>query len=155
GFLWVGIVALAYAFYLSAIETIKSYGFSSRPSTADLLKCWRPFAVACGGIVLSAGIAAFQIFETWQAKKLSIRNVLGYERFNEMSYSPGHALAAFLAPIYNYIETTPFVPSIPAVFALIGAAVALKKPKQHPQTVFWFTVAAVSGLLTLGSNTPL
>lgn len=155
GFLWVGIIALAYAVYLSVIETIKSYGSSLRPSTADVLRCWKPFAVACGGVVLSAGIAAFQIFETWRAKSLSIRNVLGYERYNEMSYSPGQALAAFLSPIYNYIETTPFVPSIAAVFALIGVAVALKKTKQRPHIIFWFAVAAISGLLMLGSNTPL
>jgi hypothetical protein len=155
GFLWVGIVALAYAFYLSVVETIKSFGSSFRPSIAGILRCWKPFAVAFGGIVFSSGIAAFQIFEAWQAKRLSIRSVLGYERFNEMSYSPVHALAAFLAPIYNYIETTPFVPAVAAVFALIGAAVALNKPKQHPQIVFWLAAAAVSGLLMLGSNTPL
>ena len=155
GFLLVGIIASAYAVYLSVIETIKSYGSSFRPSMVDMLKCWKPFAVACGGIVLSAGIAAFQIFETWRAKTLSIRNVLDPERFNEMSYSPGHALAAFLAPIYNYIETTPFVPSIAAVFALIGAAIALNKPKRYPQIVFWVAVAAVSGLLMMGSSTPL
>jgi hypothetical protein len=64
-------------------------------------------------------------------------------------------LAAFLAPTYNYIETTPFVPPIAAVFALIGAAVGLSKPKQNLQIIFWFTVLAVSGLLMLGSNTPL
>jgi hypothetical protein len=155
GFLWVGIIAAAYALYLSAIGTIKSYRSSLQPSKADMLRYWRPFAVACGSIVLSAGIAAFQIFESWQAKTLSLRNALGLERFNEMSYSPGRALAAFLAPIYNYIETTPFVPSIAAVFALIGAALVLNKSKRDPHVVFWVTVAAISGLLMLGANTPL
>src|SRR5262245_55187371 len=155
GFLLVGVIALAYAFYLSVVETIKSFRSSFRPSTAEILRRWKPFAVACGGVVLSVGIAAFQIFETWRAKALSIRNVLGNERFNEMSYSPGRALAAFLAPLYNYIETTPFVPSIAAILALVGVAVALNKLKQDPQIFFWVMVAAVSGLLMLGSNTPL
>jgi len=72
-----------------------------------------------------------------------------------MSYSPGRALAAFLAPIYNYIETTPFVPPIAALLALVGAAVALNKLKRDPQIIFWVMVAVVSGLLMLGSNTPL
>jgi hypothetical protein len=155
GFVWVGITALAYAFYLSAVETLSVYRTSDDRRLRDLLRCWKPMAVAGGAVILAAGLASFQIFETWSAKTFSIRNVLGIERFNDMTYSPAQALKAFLAPIYNYIESTPFVPSGAAVLALLGVIVALRKPMRDRHLFFWLIAAAASWLLMLGTNTPL
>src|SRR5262245_57135806 len=91
GFVWVGIVALAYGFYLSAVETLSVYRSSDDHRRWNRLMCWKPLAVAGGAVILAAGLASFQIFESWAAKTLSIRNALEIERFNELTYSPAHA----------------------------------------------------------------
>jgi hypothetical protein len=72
GFLWVGIMALTYGFYLSAVETLSVYRSSDDRRLADLLRCWKPLAVAGGAVILAAGLASFQIFESWAAKTHSI-----------------------------------------------------------------------------------
>src|SRR5262245_22436125 len=163
GFVWVGIMALAYGFYLSAVETLSVYMSADDRRPGKILRCWRPLAVAGGAVAIAAGLASFQIFESWSAKTLSIRNVLGVERFNDLTYSPAHALRAFLAPLYNYIESTPFVPLGIAIMALLGIVVALRtliRDKRFflmrdPHLYFWFIAAIGSGLLILGSHTPL
>ncbi len=163
GFVWVGITALAYGFYLSAVETLSVYKSSDERRPGDLLRCWRPLAVAGGAVILAAGLASFQIFESWSAKTLSIRNFLGIERFNDLTYSPSHAWRAFLAPLYNCIESTPFISLGAAVLALSGVVVVVRKllSDKHlflmrdPQLSFWFIAATVSGLLMLGTHTPV
>jgi hypothetical protein len=163
GFVWVGVTALAYGFYLSAVETLSVYRSSDDRRPEKLRRGWRPLAVAGGAVVLAAGAASFQIFESWSAKTLSIRNVLGIERFNDLTYSPMRALKAFLAPLYNYIESTPFVPLGAAVLALVGVIAALRKLMQgrllfltrDPHLYFWVLAAIVSGLLMLGTHTHL
>src|SRR5215510_13633764 len=74
GFVWVGIMALVYGFYMSAVETLSVYRSSDGRRLGNLLKCWKPLAVAGGAVILAAGLASFQIFESWAAKTLSIRN---------------------------------------------------------------------------------
>jgi len=163
GFVWVGITAMAYGFYLSAVETLSVYRSSDERRLGDLLRCWRPLGVAGGAVILAAGLASFQIFESWSAKTHSIRDVLGIERFNDLAYSPSHAWRAFWAPLYNCIESTPFISLGAAVLALSGAVVVLRKLMsdkhlflmQDPQLSFWFIAATVSGLLMLGTHTPL
>src|SRR6266545_4256517 len=91
GFVWVGITALAYGFYLSAVETLSVYRSSGERRPWDLLRRWKPLAVAGGAVTLAGGLASFQIFETWSAKTLSVRNALEIERFNELAYSPTQA----------------------------------------------------------------
>jgi Bacterial membrane protein YfhO len=155
GFLWVGIMALAYGFYLSAVETLSVYRSSDNRRPADLLRCWKPLAVAGGAVILVAGLASFQIFESWAAKTHSIRNLLDTERFNDLTYSPTHAWRAFLAPIYNRIESTPFVTPGAAVLALLGVIAAFRKTMRDRHLFFWLIAAIVSGLLMLGSHTPV
>jgi Bacterial membrane protein YfhO len=155
GFLWVGITALAYGFYLSAVETLSVYRSSDDRRPADLLRCWKPLAVAGGAVILAAGLASFQIFEAWAAKTHSIRNILDTERFNDLTYSPAHAWRAFLAPIYNRIESTPFVTPGAAVLALLGVIAASRKTMRDRHLFFWLIAAIVSGLLMLGSHTPV
>jgi len=161
GFVWVGITALSYGFYLSAVETVAVYRSLNEGRPKNLLRCWRPLAVAVGAVTLAAGAASFQIFESWTAKTLSIRDVLGVERFNDLTYSPMRALKAFLAPLFNYVESTPFVPLGVAVLALAGVIIALRELMrnkhlfliQDPQLSFWVIAAIVFGLLMLGSHT--
>src|SRR6266508_1224054 len=153
GFVWVGITALAYGFYLSAVETLSVYRSSDDLRPWDLLRRWKPLAVAGGAVTLAGGLASFQIFETWSAKTISVRNALEIERFNELAYSPTQALKAFLAPIYNYIESTPFIPLGAAVLALLGVIVAMRGRMRDRHLFFWLVAAAVSGLLMLGART--
>jgi len=46
GFVWVGITALAYGFYLSGVETLSGYMSSDDRRPWDLLRRWKPLAVA-------------------------------------------------------------------------------------------------------------
>ncbi len=152
-FTLVGVVALAYAVFLCAASFFPGGSVSGGSWLA--WQRWKPLAVALGGIVMAACVAAFQILETWKALRLSIRNHLSYELFSQLYYSPTKAWRAFLAPIYNYAETTPFVLPLVALLALVAVVAAIRHPRRDPQVIFWLIVAVVAALLILGPHTPL
>lgn len=146
GFLYAGLIALAYGLFLSLIADDKLISW----------KRWKPFFVGVGGVVLAACLAAFQILETMQAQRLSIRRTLTYEIFSGGSFSPGQFWQSLINPIYHHnYEATAYVPLLAVLFAVAAIAAACFSPKAHRRTFFWMLVAVLSMLLMMGDHTPL
>ncbi len=153
GFLYAGIIAIAYGAFLSLFHTA---GRTEVHPTLFSLQRWKPLAVAVGGIGLAVCVAAFQILETMQAQRLSIRRTLTYEIFSGGSFAPLQAWQSFINPIYHFnYEATAYVPLLAAVFALVAIIAALFSPRLHARTFFWLAVATFGLLLMMGDHTPL
>ena len=144
GFVVVGLVAVAYACFV----TVADWRHTRRRSM-------RPLAVAVGGIVLAAGVAAFQILETLAAFRLSVRNDLNYDTFGQLSLPMSRGGAALWIPLYYHIESAPYLTPIVLALALVGVVAAVRRPLRHHQALFWFCVALVSAVLMLGTYTSI
>jgi hypothetical protein len=144
-------ITFAYAAWISF--------FSPVSGTTRLLQRLRPLLLVLCSTLLSAGIAAFQIFETWQAVQLSIRKSLTFITFADGSFSPTVALKSLVAPLYidRFADVTAFVSPIAVGLAVFAFVRAWRRPRSE-ETVrinFWALVAMGAGLLVLGSHTPL
>ena len=158
GFVYAGLIAVGYGVFLSLFVASPSGGSDqlSRPSWLKLAQRVKPLIVSVGGIALGAGVAAFQIFETIQAQRLSIRRELTYEIFSGGAFAPLKVWQSFINPIHypNY-EATPYVALLAAVFALVAIGAALRSPGRYLRVYFWLLVAALGLLLMMGDHTPL
>src|SRR5262249_15029742 len=132
GFVYVGVLALIYAVFLSLI---------SRNEFRETWQRWKPLVVVVSALLLGAGVGAFQVLESWQAVRLSIRRNLSYELYSQLSYRPRAAFQAFLVPIYNYIETTPFVLPFVVLLAVVAIVVAFRNRRRDARVLFWLVVA--------------
>jgi hypothetical protein len=147
GFLYSGIIALAYACLL-ALENVVV-------KSPRVLR-WRPLMICASAIVLSAGIAAFQILETLRTQRRSIRSQLTYEMFSAGSFTAKQLWQSFIAPLYHFNhEVTAYVPLLAALCALAGVAFSVAAPRANLRALFWLGVAVLGGLLMLGDGTPL
>lgn len=152
GFVYAGLIAVGYGAFLSLFVAPPSDG-SDQPRWPSRLK---PLIVGVGGIAMGAGVAAFQIFETMQAQRLSHRQTLTYEIFSGGSFTPLRVWQSFINPIYHYnYEATPDVALMAAVFALAAIIAALRSPGRYLRAWFWLLVAALGLLLMMGDHTPL
>ncbi len=137
GFLYSGVIALGYATFLAL------------SSTTDR---WKPLAVCVCGIMLAAGLAAFQILETMHAQRLSIRRELSYQIFSGGSFAPKEFWNSFMAPIYHFnYEVTAYLPLL-AAFMALAAVLALRTDFR---VLFWLVVAILGAMLMMGDHTPL
>lgn len=150
GFLYVGILALAYACSLAlfcAEAQLKTF------------QRWRPLLVAGGMIAGALGLAAFQILETAQAVRLSVREKLSYEFFSSLAFAPRVAFKALLAPPYHAQESTPYLTLVTLLLAVVAAVIAIltlpRRKRRNARPLFWVLVGVVSWLLLLGDHTPL
>jgi hypothetical protein len=149
GFLYAGIIALAYAFCLSLAQPVGQADWRT-------LERWRPLLIAVGGIVLGAGVAAFQILETLRAQRRSIRSSLDFETFSAGAFQPQLIWQSFIAPLYHFnYETTAYLPLLAAIFALVALSAGLRAPRREWRIWFWAAVALLGGLLMLGDRLPL
>jgi hypothetical protein len=153
GFLYAGLIAVGYAAFLS---------FTSHPinqeANSDGTKSWqrwRPLLVSCGAIAKSAGLAAFQILETFRAQRRSIRSVLSYELYSIGAYTFTGFWQAFFCPLHYINNATPCVPILVIVLAVFAVVVAVKKPDRDPRIFFWAAVAIIAWVLMLGTSTPV
>jgi hypothetical protein len=150
GFLYVGIVVLAYAFCLAFVCADAQQKFRQR---------WRPLLVAGGMIVGALGLAAFQILETAQAVRLSVRQQLSYEFFSGLAYAPRAAFKALLAPPYYAIESSPYLTPVTLLLATVAVVVTLsslfQRKQRNARQLFWILVAVFSWFAMLGAHTPL
>ena len=146
GFLYAGLIALAYGLFLSLIADDKLISWPR----------WKPFFVGVGGVGLAACLAAFQIAETMQAQRLSIRRTLTYEIFSGGSFSPLQFWQSLLNPIYHHnYEATAYVPLLAVLFAIVAIIAACFSSQTHRRTFFWLLIAVFSMLLMMGDHTPL
>lgn len=140
-FLYAGGLGIAYGSFLAAF-----------PDRIDGVRPrrWQPLAVAFGGIALAAGLAAFQMLETWTAVSQSVREAYPAARVEEGSFRPELAWHSLIQPLGNYRDSSTYVP----LLALVLAAVALFGHRK-PQIWFWSGVAVISWLLVLGEHSPI
>ncbi len=116
---------------------------------------WRPLVVTFGAIVLAAGVAAFQVMETLRAAKLSVRGELTYEQFSDGSFSLPMAFKGWLQPAYPFGDVTLYVPALATILALLALVISLGKSRRNPLILFWLIVAITAFMMILGSYTPL
>lgn len=152
-FLYVCIVALAYAAYISAMALTRRDAVTGRLNGGPI---WQPLAVAFGGLALSLGLAAFQILETMRAVRRSVRSTLAYEVFSAGAFTPLITLKSFIAPVYHYVEVSTYMPPLALALAVFGSIRALRaEPLGDARVGFWLLVALVAYVLMLGAATPL
>lgn len=156
GFLFVGIVALAYALFLAiAAPRLDAERERIRGNWFEWQR-WRPFVLMVAALFTSAGIAAFQILETLRAQRRSIRSTLSYEIFSEGSFTLRMASRSLIAPFYNHGDiVTTYVPPVALLLALVAVVSAFRDKGRDVRIFFWLVVAAVAWILILGINTPL
>lgn len=170
GFIYVGLIAAAYGFYVSLFPRagnaqeeadgggVVDSGASNQVGWRGwgLWWRWRPLFVACGALLMSAGIAAFQILETMRASRRSIRSALTYEAFSTGSFTLRGAVTSLFAPLYYATDVTAYVPPLVLLLALSACVAARgRRERGDPRIYFWVGVALIAWLLMLGSNTPL
>jgi hypothetical protein len=169
-FLFVGMVASAYALFLAFTDESEESGevVGRQEGGARAPFGWRrlrPLFACAGGMLLAVGISAFQILETMRAARRSIRSALSYEFFVEGSFTPLTAWRSFYAPLYHYIEVTTYVGSLAACLAVCAVAFAwwsrknssARTPREQVdvRVYFWAATALVALLLLIGDSTPL
>jgi len=140
-FLYMGILALAYSITVSFLPYNQS-GKSKR---------FRPIIVATGAILLATGLTAFQTFETWQAVSLSIRKSLDYQTFIEGSFDLRSAWKSFIAPRFNMVDVTTYVP----LLGVLLIPFAFTHSRRDVRVWFWTLIAAAAAVLMLGGNSPI
>ncbi|HEV2883885.1 MAG TPA: YfhO family protein, partial [Pyrinomonadaceae bacterium] len=150
-FMQVGMLALAYGFFVAVSSRGRNVDKAETP-----LARWQPFVVIFVGMVLAAGVSAFQILETVQAAELSIRNTLSYDTFIAGGFTLPEAVRSFGAPLYHYLEVTTYQAPIVLILALSAIVLAVRKREDRdPRVFFWTAVALLAFVLLLGGNTPL
>jgi len=159
GIVYSGVIALAYGSFLGLIPPGSSDepgGSPFRPREWLRPRRWRPLAVCVGGVLLAAGVAAFQILETSRAQRRSIRSELSYEVFSGGAFTPLVTWKYLLTPFHNYnFEVTTYVAPLAVLMALAAVIAALRSPRANPRVFFWLGVAVLAWLLMLGDGTPL
>ncbi|HEY1404833.1 MAG TPA: hypothetical protein VGB05_11940, partial [Pyrinomonadaceae bacterium] len=170
-FLYTGIVAAAYGLYVSLFPPGRDaraesgaahdndghdHDDAAGKSGWRELRRWRPLFVALGGLMMSAGIAAFQILETMRAVRRSIRNTLSYEAISAGAFTFKDAVASLFMPLYYSTDVSAYVPSLAIVFAALTcfALLAWRDEAHDTRIYFWIGVAVVGWVLMLGPNTP-
>lgn len=153
GFLYVGILAVAYAFLL-CLAPPRAHAPHDGGHTEWLSRArWRPLLVAVCAVIAGAGVAAFQVFESMRAVRLSIRSVLSFELFNSGFFTPRTILKSLLFPAYYELEVTTYMPLLAVVSAAAGGIVAIRR--RDARACFWLATALVAWALMLGEYTPL
>ncbi|MCI0661600.1 MAG: YfhO family protein, partial [Acidobacteria bacterium] len=150
GFVYVGGLALAYAVF-AVLFPRKSW---EAASWTDWRR-WKPLAVIIGAVALAAGVAAFQILETLQAAKSSVRGVLSYEQFSDGSFLFSMALDSWLQPIYPHADVTLNIAPLAVGLALAAVGLSVRHPLREPSIWFWLVIAVMAWLLIMGKYTPL
>lgn len=154
-FVYTGVLALAYATFVSLFPKKFNENPEDKPEERDYWQRWKPLAVAIGAIALASGVAAFQIMETWRAAKMSVRGVLSYELFSEGSLPLSLAFKGWLQQLFPVGDATPFVLPLTTGLAIISIAFSIRQSHRDPLVFFWLIVAIAAFILILGKYTPI
>ncbi len=158
--LYVGLVAIVYAAYLSLTLSGPAADHAPRPVRRWLSWYrWRPLLTALGACLLAAGVAAFQILETMRVVRRSIRDTLTYSFFGSGSFPPMLALKSLIAPLYTDrgMDVTAYLSPLVLLLALL-ACVCVRRwhvRADRLRIYFWLLVAVSAAVLMLGYYTPL
>lgn len=156
GFVYAGAVAFCYAaFLVLAAKSLNDREKSEVSGWKDWDR-WRPLAVTVGTMILSAGVAAFQILETLRAQRRSIRSILSYELFTEGAYTFLLAIKSFLFPLHYINHATAWVSPLALVLAVLAIVAAFRgDARREARIFFWMAAALVAWVLMLGASTPV
>lgn len=149
GFVYAGAVAIGYALFVVFCWPNSD---SPKPDWKSFVR-WKPLAAIVAGMLLAAGVAAFQILESRQAQRLSVRARISYEQFSEGAFRFSMAWKSWLDPFHIFGDVTAYVSPLVVLLAII--AVVTARRKREPRVWFWLLVAVISWLLMLGPATPL
>ncbi|OLE55085.1 MAG: hypothetical protein AUG51_05500 [Acidobacteria bacterium 13_1_20CM_3_53_8] len=157
GFLFVGLMAMAYALFLSLFQPDSNGETHEVKKEWLTLKRWRPVLVTVAAIVTSVGLDAFQILETMRAQRRSIRSSLSFPIFAQHSFTPLTFLKSVLAPIYitNTDLATGYVPLLALLLGACAVVAAIRNRRRDTRIFFWLAIALVGGVLMLGIYTPV
>jgi hypothetical protein len=156
GFVYAGAIALLYAAFLVLAAKPLCAVEDSEAKNWKEWERWRPLAVAVCAMILSAGVAAFQILETMRAQRRSIRSILSYEIFTDGAYTFVTAIKSFLFPLHYIIHATPWVAPLALVLAGLAIVAAVRGDAGRDVRVFfWLAVALLAWVLMLGASTPV
>jgi hypothetical protein len=151
-FVYMGMLALLYGAFLTLFPHNDDGSESAGRFTWQRL---RPIAVALVSMILSAGLSAFQLLETWTATKNSVRGNYLYEHAVDGSFTPRFALISLLQPLFNSLDTSTYVPLLTVGLAILAFFHAALRSRFRPQIFFWVIVAALAWVLILGKHTPI
>lgn len=159
GFLFVGLVALLYSFFLMfGVSSLKANHETTPPAVLDRA---RPFAVCLIACTLGSAVGAWQILESLRAARRSIRSTLIYPFFVSGSFTPMVALKSLVAPLYTerFADVTTYVAPLTLLLATWACLNVLRRrtnvPKRDPRIAFWGVIGVVAFVFILGSNTPV
>jgi hypothetical protein len=154
GFVYVGLLAVAYAVFV-VLTTQRSDGTHSLRARLANIQQWRPVLVACGAGLLAAGVAAFQILETARVVRRSVRRTLSYELFTQGSFTPADLWRSFTTPLFYVVDMDAYAPPLAVALALIAVyAHARRRTARDPRVFFWCAVAVLACVLMMGASTP-
>ncbi|HEV2801025.1 MAG TPA: YfhO family protein [Pyrinomonadaceae bacterium] len=182
GFVYVALVAVAYAIWLALFDAPRLPGSDASPEAREtdaqegamrswssrawtIRRRWQPVAVAAGAVAFGAGVGAFQILETMRAVRRSIRRTLIYPFFVSGSFSPRVALKSLAAPLYTerFADVGTYVAPLVMLLACVSVLHALRRtttitssaPRRDRRVLFWAATALVSFVFILGQHTPV
>ena len=168
GFAYVGLIALGYAAFISVVpqsgrsaEEVRRVLWERGATTGDRFvkpgflfwPRWRPLVVMLSATVLAAGLDAFQILETMQIQRLSIRRALTYDLFSMGSYKLSAAARSFLLPLHTTHEASAQLATLALVLALTAVIAGVRHSRRDWRVFFWLAIAALGFTLMLGQNT--
>jgi Bacterial membrane protein YfhO len=154
-YVYVGLVAMSYGLFLSLSSIFEPRTPQSGKQAWITWSNLRPLLVALGALVMSAGVAAFQVLEALRAARRSVRTGLSYEAFGDGSFTLREALLSIGAPLYHYIDTSAYLTPLVLALAITAAVCAwLGRGTRDPRIWFWLAVAVVGFVLMLGAHTP-
>jgi hypothetical protein len=172
GFLYVGLLAGAYALWLALVgpRADKAQADEAQEDAADARTTqsqgavelrfarWRPLLAAGLAGVLATGVAAFQFLETARVVRRSVRSTLSYDLFTQGSFTPALLWKSITTPLFYTFDVHAYVP--PLALALTICAVwthaqSRNAVRRDPRVFFWLAVALCALVLMLGQHTPV
>lgn len=152
GFVYAGALAIGYALFI--VLCWPKSNNEAAPGWKSFAR-WQPLAVIATGMLLAAGVAAFQILESRQAQQLSVRARISYQQFSEGAFRFSMAWKSWLDPFHIFGDVTAYVSPLVVLLAIFAVVTALWQNPREWRIFFWLLVSVVGWMLMVGPETPL